>query len=729
MLESFGPEHAAMPRLSFPFAVGIALLLISPVASALGFGPSRNQTTLGQHLDFSASVLLDADEALPRDCVRAEVVAGDYPLAPRHVRAVLEATRNPAERIVRVTSSIAIDEPVVSLDISIGCGSRIARRFVAFIDPPALRLAEASAPSESVPLPSSGGGGTQVAMLADVARQADASRRRGGESRADDVERPPRPARRPSSASAAISVARVAAAVVPAKPKRQLAASRRSEPKTRAALVAPARGAGARLQLDPPRILVAQQRPAVQLTAATPTAGLLAPAVALASTVPTPSAAPAATPPNPPVTLGRAATDPLLAQVAAAAAAASGASTPAGAEPDTVRALQDEMARMRADSEKTRETVAALQAKVRQAEEGRYRNALVYVLVATTLLGVLAAALLWWLRPRQRRRARWFDAQASQQARAAARAGPSSAAGLASQPAPLSRPAPLPPPIAKTPSQAAPLRPPAAAPATTSSSGFSTRSASLLTTTQHSSIGGLEVTTVLGPELSRSSAEPFDHGGATLRGGGELTMEELIDLEQQAEFFVILGQDEAAMTLLENYVDHGGKSPLPYLQLLEIHQRRDDRDAYENIRHAFNERFNANAPDWNMRLQGGRGLEDYPQTIAMLQSLWPTPLSAMHALDGLLFRRDAVEETFDFPAYRELLLLYSMARELSENVETDSGSIDLFLPLEDAPVDPIRAMERTAPLAVDLDVSQWPEDAAMSDLLSRPKPSGRRGAA
>ena len=101
----------------------------------------------------------------------------------------------------------------------------------------------------------------------------------------------------------------------------------------------------------------------------------------------------------------------------------------------------------------------------------------------------------------------------------------------------------------------------------------------------------------------------------------------------------------------------------------------------------------------------------------------------MHTLDGLLFRRGEDEETFDFPAYRELLLLYSVAREISENVETDSGSIDLFLPLEDAPVDPIRAMERTAPLAVDLDVSQWPEDAAMSDLLSRPKPSGRRGAA
>jgi hypothetical protein len=248
-------------------------------------------------------------------------------------------------------------------------------------------------------------------------------------------------------------------------------------------------------------------------------------------------------------------------------------------------------------------------------------------------------------------------------------------------------------------------------------------------TTQHSSIGGLEVTMVLGPELSRPSVESFGSGGASLRHGGELTMEELIDLEQQAEFFVVLGQDEAAMSLLEAYIDGDGKSPLPYLQLLEIHQRRADRDAYNKLRQSFNERFNASAPEWYVNLHRGRSLEGYPQTVALLQSLWPTPLSAMQALDHLLFRREAAEETFDFPAYRELLFLYSIARETAENVETDSGSIDLFLPLEDAPADPIRAMERTAPIEVDLDVSQWPEDAAMSDLLSRPKPSGRRGAA
>ena len=57
----------------------------------------------------------------------------------------------------------------------------------------------------------------------------------------------------------------------------------------------------------------------------------------------------------------------------------------------------------------------------------------------------------------------------------------------------------------------------------------------------------------------------------------------------------------------------------------------------------------------------------------------------MQALDGLLFRRGESRRGFDFPAYRELLFLYSIARELAGQVETDFGTIDLFLPLEDAP--------------------------------------------
>jgi hypothetical protein len=202
-------------------------------------------------------------------------------------------------------------------------------------------------------------------------------------------------------------------------------------------------------------------------------------------------------------------------------------------------------------------------------------------------------------------------------------------------------------------------------------------------------------------------------------------MEELIDLEQQAEFYVVLGQDEAAIALLTaNLGEIGAASPLPFLQLLEIHQRRGDRGAYETVRADYHRHFEAFAPEWSSDLHFGRSLEEYPQTIAQLQALWPTPLHAMRTLDGLLFRRNESDDAFDFPAYRELLFLYSIARELAVQVETDFGTIDLFLPLEDAPTEPSR---NDGKFAVDLDVSGWP-DATQPDGLVVRRPVGLRSA-
>jgi hypothetical protein len=247
--------------------------------------------------------------------------------------------------------------------------------------------------------------------------------------------------------------------------------------------------------------------------------------------------------------------------------------------------------------------------------------------------------------------------------------------------------------------------------------------ASLLPVTAPAAIGGLEVTTVLAPQsqygrLSGSAASANSGAPGSMGKGSSPSMEELIDLEQQAEFFVVLGQDEAAIALLGGYLDEaGGGSPLPYLQLLEIHQRRDDRASYEDVREAFHRHFNAFAPEWSSDLHFGRALEEYPQAIARLQALWPTPLHAMQSLDNLLFRRSEGDDTFDFPAYRELLFLYSIARELAGNVETDFGSIDLFLPLEDAPTEPNLRPDRV--YSVDLDVSAWPSDTPADELVIR----------
>jgi hypothetical protein len=222
----------------------------------------------------------------------------------------------------------------------------------------------------------------------------------------------------------------------------------------------------------------------------------------------------------------------------------------------------------------------------------------------------------------------------------------------------------------------------------------------------------------------------------------DLTIEELIDLEQQAEFFIVLGQDEAAIDLLvEHARSTGGSSPLPYLKLLEIYQRRGDREAYERTRGRFNQRFNAYAADWGVGLDQGRSLEDYPGVLPRLVQVWPRPLDAMAELEALLFRKSR-GELFDLPAYREVLFLYALARDLLDREAADTGDVDLLLPLADggefgitAPhpyfgldhdsVFDRHATEDRPTSPVDLDLSQGEGPTRIFDPLAASRPPGK----
>jgi len=650
--------------------LGAALLMLSaPAAMAMSFGRTATATTLGQPLDFIAHVALDGDETVTRECVAARVTAGDNRVGAENVRVTLENAREPGMRAIRVTTRTAVDEPVVTIDLTVGCRSQMSRRFVAFVDPPALRLASAEPPSLAPQRVD-----PQVAPLLDIVGRADPARARAaarddGTSRDGELDSrrgTRRTATGPRSSAAATSVDGV---VHP----RQAAAARKS---ARPAL------AGAR------ETSLARATPRLRLDAA--------PAVATAP----PSRLSAAAPPS---RVGASATPSLIgaqttsaksdtateASLASAAAALDAASAALAQERAHIQELEAGVARLRGDSLAQQKTIGALQGRLRQAEGDRYLNGFVYSLAAAVLFLALLSAAFWALRPRQRRRARWFDAQANQHKRAAAAAvGTTSPAPRASVPTPA-------PAISQHPSQWA-------------ESGHG-----ILPVTAPATIGGLEVTTVLAPQshyvrMAEAGASA-NAAAATVTRGAAPSMEELIDLEQQAEFYVVLGQDEAAIALLTAHLGEiGAASPLPFLQLLEIHQRRGDRASYEAVREDYHDHFDAFAPEWSTDLHFGRSLEEYPQAIARLQALWPTPLHAMRTLDGLLFRRNEADDAFDFPAYRELLFLYSIARELAGQVETDFGTIDLFLPLEDAPVEASARHDGNA--AVDLDVSVWPDD-------------------
>ena len=77
------------------------------------------------------------------------------------------------------------------------------------------------------------------------------------------------------------------------------------------------------------------------------------------------------------------------------------------------------------------------------------------------------------------------------------------------------------------------------------------------------------------PRRGRSIARRWPPRWRRSAAPRELSVEELLDLEQQADFFIALGQEDAAVDLLMSHLrSAGGQSPLPYTKLLEIYRAR-----------------------------------------------------------------------------------------------------------------------------------------------------------
>lgn len=180
-----------------------------------------------------------------------------------------------------------------------------------------------------------------------------------------------------------------------------------------------------------------------------------------------------------------------------------------------------------------------------------------------------------------------------------------------------------------------------------------------------------------------------------------VSVEELLDLDQQVDFFIVLGQAQSAVDLLLSHVRAtGGANALPYFRLLQIYRQQGDEEAYERTRDRFNQRFNAQAPDWQGDLAVGRCLEHYPEVVARMQRAWPQPLRAVAELESLLLRR-ADLEPFDLPAFHDILTLHALVRDLPalpvaplvpapapESASTTAPDrVDLWLPLGDEPQD------------------------------------------
>ena len=658
--------------------LALSLLAATGSAAALGVGRPMTQSALGQPLNLLFPVRLSADETLTPDCVRADVTAGDARVPSGLVQLLLEGEGDAGVRGVRLQSSVQIDEPIVTINLSLGCPARFTRQYTAFIDPPGARLAAPSAAALPAPLPDSP---PALASLSAV-----------------DMA--------PRNFSPAL---RAALATSDAKPAALLAASN-------LAPLVPSNASEPRRPPAPPVAKTAKPKPGPK------------PRPAPVSKAAKIIQAPKSTAPR----LRLDAPE----RVESASLAASAAAPPeAASQPELLltlaqlEALGQSLTKVQQLQRDTETRLLAMRAEIEQAQalQARSERGLMWlqVVLAAAALALAGACVYLWRSRRQERllsEQQWWASGQLTHADSAAAGVPAAAAAATRRLAT--------PKKSKTPMLSAGPTPGLGPLSRASSAPIASPGAeSLLNELDATSAAVAVIDTSPAPfglqdesPLAASNPRFTDSGFATNADlpmlplplpvavsvpfvAGEVpdrqvTVEELIDLEQQVDFFVVLGQDDAAIDLLQARINSGQANALPYLKLLELHQRNGDVVAFANLAEQFGARFGALPPTWDADLNQGRLLESYDTAMQSLQSRWDNSGDSMALLQNLLSRgsgsggsgggtgADSTENAdgvrgFDLPAYRDLLMLYSVARDRAEQ-DMRSDEIDLYLPLDDS---------------------------------------------
>jgi pilus assembly protein FimV len=668
MLESRGINDLyRMQRTILSIALGLIFNISAAPALALNLGKGTLGSTLGQPLNFSVTVNSEPEEGITPECVNAEVFSGDNKLAAGAVRISSDGAAGATQFTVRVSTNVVIDEPVVTVAVALGCPAKVTRRFILFVDPPLVTSnAEVAADQGFRPIPTE--------RSADLPKPASSS-----------TARPFRNSGRGAPASGRAAASPDAETVV------------RPQRRNIAAVPVPEGSAAPKAAIQRPPALAKAPTPA----AAAPRLKLdSAPRVV---TAPAPSASAAAL-------LADALASKAAAEAASAAAASASAVNGALQEAELraarrVAALEESLLKLKAEAQASRKSIETLQATVRQADAGRTPPALVWALAGLSAALAAAVAALLWLQARRRRNPSWWTGgsaephpsvsgqSVSPETRSSRAMADGAEPGFGSSPFSASQRDSF--TVASGPAPLASASPSAIQSARGLANG-TTAATSSVTATAVSSLGagfGAPAATA----ARGKSQEDFSAVGSPR----ELSVEELIDLEQQADFFVVLGQDEAAIDLLMTHVrSTGGLSPMPYMKLLEIYRRLGNHEAYERIRDRFNQRFNGEVPAAEADPEEGRSITDYPDTLGELIAVWPTPFKAVDTLGRWLARSDSDAPggslAFDLPAYSELLFLHSLARDLSAR-EPRSGGIDVLLPLAVEQASPISSLQATLP--------------------------------
>lgn len=162
--------------------------------------------------------------------------------------------------------------------------------------------------------------------------------------------------------------------------------------------------------------------------------------------------------------------------------------------------------------------------------------------------------------------------------------------------------------------------------------------------------------------------------------------DDLFDIQQQAEFFVSVGEHNQAVEVLRKHiVDHRETTPVAYLELLRLFHTLSRAEDFMQLRAQFMRYFNAKVPEFSAFNRQGRPLDRYSDALAEIEAEWSSP-AVLHTLDKFLFHRpgNQAAEPFDLAAYDDLLLLLGIAQTTPSSARGAPPPRKRTTPVEDS---------------------------------------------
>lgn len=539
---------------------------------------------MGQPLDLAIDVRLDSADDSASNCFEAEVFHAETRVDPNRVRVILVAGSQTQDAVVRVRSSVAVDEPVVGVVLRSLCSQKTSRRYDFLTDFPV------ETRSAAVP----------TIIAAAVANPPAAAPSPTPEAPAPAQARSPAPAPRSAPVRATPNPANVpqakAAPKVAAAPKPVIAKETPPAPKPVVKVETPDNKPHLKLEAaETPDERAVQLKPATDMVVA-----------------PEENAQ-------------------KRAEAAAAWRELNHLPTEKPEDKQRLLSLEAESKTLKALLAKNE---ADFKLRLDRLESSRSDDGLVYTL-AGLLAAAVAAAGFFWNRGRK--------SAASGGGTDWAHHGELSAEEVEHL---------------ATPSRAAPLtvQPP---PNTLPGANQDTEVDESLVADLHrlNAMTASPVPPAQAPTLRpRVTSEP-------VRGPYP---DDFLDVQQHAEFFVSLGQYDQAIEVLRKNIDENIEvNPLAYLELLKIFHALGRKSEFNHQRDAFNRIFNGHVPAFESYADEGRPLEAYPAVLRSIETLWESP-KVLDFIESCLFRDPAAApiKPFDLAAYRELLLLYAMAKSV-----------------------------------------------------------------